>query len=400
MLVSDQSSPNASSNTPSSSSSGASGFLERNRQARIRVYEKKAKTARLKLQDLAVMTRQLGAMINAGLPLVEALEGLEEQSENPILRIIIRDIRQEVMNGVSLSEAFKKYPNAFPNLLTSMIEAGEAAGNLPEIVLKVSNYFEESLRLEKTVKSALVYPIVIMGLSFVLISVMMVFIIPVFSDLFASVGSQLPLPTRILIAISDFFKSYFLFIVAALFLFWKGSVSYLRTPAGKVLRDKMTKRLPIMGPLSQKIAISRFCRTYSALFRSGVPVIKTIDICARASDNTFIEKACESMKQIVSQGGQLSEHLSKDTYFTPMMTYMTKAGEKTGNIDEMMESVASFYDADINATVKELTSLLEPFMIIFLGVIIGGIVVAMFLPIFELSSAIGGQQKGGTPIPS
>ena len=358
-----------------------------------KAYEKRSKNIYIKLQDLTVMSRQLGSMLNAGLPITDALEGLVEQTENIYLKVILNSIRIDVSNGMTLSTAFKKYPKAFPDLLTSMIEAGEASGNLAKIILKVSGYFEESLKLQKAIKSALVYPIAVLCLAFIVVTIMMIFIVPTFTNLFSSVGAELPLPTRVLIGLSDFVKNYILFILAFIFIVVQGTRQYTRTKSGKQTKDQLMNRLPIVSILRQKIAITRFCRTYAILFRSGVPALKIIDICSRASENTFIEKACIDMTATITQGHQLSESLDRDPYFTPMMVYMTKAGEKTSKVDDMFDSVSDFYDTDINATVKSLTSLLEPFLIVSLGIIIGSIVISLFMPIFQLSDAVSHQPK-------
>lgn len=358
--------------------------------AKQKAYEKKARRKKIKLEELTVFTQQISSMLEAGLPLVSALEALQEQTQNPVFKIIIRDVRNDISGGTSFSEAVAKFPNAFPNLFISMVQAGEASGALSEIMGKVAVYFENSLKLQKKVKSAMTYPIAVIGLAVVLVNVLLIMVIPIFAEMFSGFGAELPKPTQMLIDTSDFMKANIVYIVILVV----GSIYALRkfcaTPRGRLVKDRVLFRLPIIGKLTQKIAVSRFCRTYGTLLRSGVPILKAIEICSNASGNTYIEQACRDMIREISQGGQLSDIVGETPYFPSMVRHMARAGEQTGNVDGMMNKIADFYDNEVNAIVESLTSLMEPILICVLGVIVGGIVMAMFLPIFKLSEVAGG----------
>lgn len=363
-------------------------FVESQRLAKQKVYEKKAPKKKIKLQELTVFTQQLSAMLEAGITLVSALEAIQEQTQNPYFQVIIRNVRNEVSAGRTLSEACADYPRAFPKMFVSMIQAGEASGNLAEILEKTSVYFEETVKLVKRVKSAMTYPAVVIFIAIALVIVMLTVVIPVFADMFAEFDQELPKPTLILIGVSSFMKSNFLFLLIgtiALFLFIKHLIA---TPKGRVTKDRLLARIPVIGELIKKISLSRFCRTYAILIRAGVPILQTLEIVRSASNNTFIENACTKISKQINQGGQLSDVMVQDPYFPPMIKHMTRAGEQTGNVDGMMTKVSNFYDNEVDTLVSALTSLMEPLLICFLGVVIGGIVIAMFLPIFQLSSVI------------
>jgi type IV pilus assembly protein PilC len=365
-------------------------FLEGQRIAKQKSYEKQAKRKKIKLEDLTIFTQQLAAMLEAGLPLVGALEALEEQTENPVFQIIIRNVKNEVSAGRSFSESCADYPRAFPNLFVSMVEAGEASGSLSEILEKTSTYFEDTVKLVKQVKGALVYPAVVIGLAVILVNVLLIFVIPVFAEMFDGFGAELPKPTQLLIGLSDFLKSYIIFIIIGLYAAYWLTKKFVATPRGRIIKDNVIIKIPVIGELMRKVNLSRFCRTYAILMRSGVPILKTLSIVASASGNTFVENACKGISRHISQGGQVSDVVALDPYFPPMVKHMSRAGERTGNVDGMLVKVADFYDSEVDTLVKALTSLMEPLLITFLGVVIGGIVMAMFLPIFQLSIVVGG----------
>jgi type IV pilus assembly protein PilC len=366
------------------------GFAESQRLAKQRSYEKRAPKHKVKLQDLTVFTQQLGSMLDAGLPLVSCLEALQEQTDDQVFTIIIREVKNDIASGTSFSESVKKFPRAFNNLFTSMVEAGEASGQLSEILGKVAVYFEDSVKLTKKVKSALMYPIAVIVLAVALVNVLLIFVIPTFKEMFTDMGAELPLPTQMLIDVSDWLKGNVLFVIIGGIVFWKVLAKFISTPRGRIIKDRVLFRLPIIGQLSQKIAVSRFCRTFAILLRSGVPILKTLDIVSRASGNTFIEAACKDISRVINQGGQISDILAEKTYFPPMVKHMAKAGEQTGKMDDMFDKISNFYDSEIESTVSGLTSLMEPILICFLGVVIGGIVMAMFLPIFNMANVVGG----------
>jgi len=363
-------------------------FWESQRLAKQKQYEKQAKRKKIKLEQLSVFTQQLSSMLEAGLPLVSALEALQDQTEDPVFAIIIRNVRQDVSGGTAFSEAVVKYPNAFPNLFISMVEAGEASGGLASILGKVAVYFEDTVKLFKQVKSAMTYPIAVILLAIGLVQVLLIFVIPVFADMFSSFGQELPKPTQLLISTSNFMQSYILHILGLLFLAWQALKRIIKTPKGRRAKDVALSKVPVLGDLIQKISLSRFCRTYAILLRSGVPILRTLEIVSNASGNTYIERACKDITRNISQGGQLSETLSELPYFPATVKHMARAGEQTGNVDGMMGKIADFYDTEIETTVDALTSLMEPALIVFLGVVIGSIVMAMFLPIFNLAGVV------------
>ena len=361
--------------------------------AKQKAVEKKAKTYKLPLQELALFTQQLSSLLLAGLPLVQTLEALQDQTEDPCFKVVIRDVRLDIASGNSFSSSVKKFPRSFPNLFISMVEAGEASGALAEILGKVAIYFESSVKLTKKVKSAMTYPIAVIALAIALVNVLLIFVIPVFAAMFADFGAKLPAPTQMLIDLSDFMKSYWWAIIIGCYGIYKIFSKYVSTPKGRRSKDQFLVRAPIFGNLVHKIALSRFCRTYATLTRSGVPILRTLEIVASASGMTQIEDACADIARHVSQGGQVSEVLAANIFFPPMMKHMVKAGESTGNVDGMMNKIADFYDVECEATIAALTSLIEPLLIVFLGVVVGGIVMAMFLPIFQLGAVAGGLQN-------
>jgi len=360
--------------------------------AKQKSLEKRAQKYKLPLGELALFTQQLASLLVAGLPLVQCLEALQDQTEDQVFRIVLREVRLDISAGNSFSSAVKKFPKSFPNLFTSMVEAGEASGGLAEILGKVAGYFEATVKLTKKVKSAMTYPIAVIGLAVALVNVLLIFVIPVFADMFKDFGAKLPAPTQFLIDLSNFLKAYFFYLVAAAYAAYWALGKFVATPKGRRVKDQSLVRAPIFGNLVHKIALSRFCRTYATLIRSGVPILRTLEIVSSASDKVQIEDACIEIAKHVSQGGQVSEVLAANEFFPPMMKHMVKAGEATGNVDGMMNKIADFYDVEIDATVSALTSLIEPILIVFLGVVVGGIVMAMFLPIFQLGAVAGGLQ--------
>ena len=358
--------------------------------AKQKAYEKKAQKYKLPLGELALFTQQLASLLNAGLPLVQCLEALQDQTEDPVFRVIIRDVRIDISAGNSFSSAVKKFPRSFNSLFISMVEAGEASGALAEILSKVAAYFESTVKLSKKVKSAMTYPIAVIGLAIALVNVLLIFVIPVFASMFADFGAKLPAPTQMLIDLSNFMKAWWWAIGLSCYGVFFFGKKFIATPRGRRMKDQGLMKAPIFGGLVHKIALSRFCRTYATLMRSGVPILRTLEIVSSASNKVQIEDACLEIAKHVSQGGQVSDVLAVNPFFPPMMKHMVKAGEATGNVDGMMNKVADFYDTESEATVASLTSLIEPMLIVFLGVVVGGIVMAMFLPIFQLGAVAGG----------
>jgi type IV pilus assembly protein PilC len=378
--------------TPATSAKPQSSVKAAQAMAKQKALEKKAKTYKLDLGELSIFTSQLASLLQAGLPLVSCLEALQDQTEDQVFRIVIRDVRNDISTGTSFSAAVKKFPKAFPNLFISMVEAGEASGGLAEILGKVAGYFESSVKLAKKVKSAMTYPVAVIGLAVALVNVLLIFVIPVFAAMFADFGAKLPLPTQLLIDLSNFMKAWWWAIGLTVYGIYFAINKYTATPVGRRQKDQFLVRAPIFGNLVHKIALSRFCRTYATLMRSGVPILRTLEIVSSASGKVQIEDACAEISKHVSQGGQVSDVMAVNQFFPPMMKHMVKAGETTGNVDGMMNKIADFYDTEIDATVASLTSLIEPLLITFLGVVVGGIVMAMFLPIFQLGAVAGGMQ--------
>jgi len=364
-------------------------FAERQALAKQKAYEKAAHRKRIKLAEITVFTQQMSSMLEAGLPLVSALEALMDQTENPVFKIIIREVRNDISGGTTFSAAVRKFPNAFPNLFISMVEAGEASGALADIMGKVAIYFESSLKLQKKVKSAMTYPVSVITMACGLVSILLIKVIPVFEDMFNSFNAKLPAPTLFLIAISHFLGHWWWAILGGMYGFYKLYAKVTATPRGREIKHRVFAKLPIIGNLTRKINVSRFCRTYAILLKSGVPILRAIEICSKASDNIFIEQACVQINRTVSSGGQLSEVIGTQPYFPNTVRHMMKAGEQTGNVDGMLNKVSDYYDNEIDNIVASLTSLMEPLLICFLGVVIGGIVMAMFMPIFQLSNVAG-----------
>ena len=389
-LITSQSSKSAKPGLRHQQQTKSVGFWESQRLAKEKAYEKKAKKYKLKLESLTVFTQQIASMLQAGLPLVSSLEALQDQTEDPVFRIIIREVRADVSQGNSFSSACAKYPRAFNNLFVSMVEAGEASGGLAEILAKVAGYFEASSKLAKKVKSALTYPIAVIAIAIILVNVLLIFVIPVFGDMFKDFGAELPGPTQFLIDLSDWMKSNVLYVMGAGFVLYQIWTRFTKTPKGRRVQDQIIVKLPVFGNLIVKITLSRFCRTFATLMRSGVPILQSLDITAASSGKTQIEDACKAISKSVSEGGQISDTVARIAFFPPMMKHMTKAGEQTGNVDGMMDKISDFYDMETDAIISSLTSLIEPMLIVFLGVVVGGIVMAMFMPIFQLSSAVGG----------
>ncbi len=389
LLTTKQSSSSSKAGLRHKDRSASVGFWESQRLAKEKAYEKKAKKYKLKLESLTVFTQQLASMLEAGLPLVSSLEALQDQTEDPVFRIIIREVRADVSQGNAFSAACSKFPNAFNNLFVSMVEAGEASGGLAEILGKVAVYFESTNKLIKKVKSAMTYPVAVIGLAVILVNVLLIFVIPVFADMFSDFGAELPAPTQFLIDLSDWLKGNILYVIGAGFLAFHAWARFTKTPKGRRVRDNLLFRAPVFGNLLKKITLSRFCRTYATLLRSGVPILRCLEIVASSSGRTQIEDASRMISKAISEGGQVSETIACIPFFPPMMKHMSKAGEQTGNVDGMMNKIADFYDTEADAIIASLTSLIEPMLIVFLGVVVGGIVMAMFLPIFQLSSVAG-----------
>jgi type IV pilus assembly protein PilC len=340
-------------------------------------------------RSVAVFTRQLATMIDAGLPLVQSLEILSSQQDNKVFKNVIRQIKEDVEGGSTFAGALTKHPSVFNELYTNLVVAGEEGGILDNILNRLASYIEKAEALKKKVKSALVYPATIIGVAVIVVMILMIFVIPVFESMFKSAGQSLPLPTLIVLTISKMIKKYVLiFIPAFVFLIYLFK-KYYQTKNGRAVVDSLLLKLPVFGPLLKKIAVARFSRTLGTLVSSGVPILDGLSIVSRTSGNKTIETAILSARASIREGETIAEPLGRSGIFPPMVIQMIAVGESTGALDSMLSKIAEFYEEEVDVAVANLTSLLEPLLMMFLGVVIGGVVIAMYLPIFNMANAIG-----------
>lgn len=339
-------------------------------------------------RDLAVVTRQLATMIDAGLPLVQCLEILASQQENKLLKKTLHDIRQDVEGGATFSAALKRHPKIFGALYTNMVEAGEAGGILDTILNRLAAYIEKAMILKRRVKTAMFYPATIISVAVVVVIFLLLYVIPTFQQMFAGFGATLPLPTLFVLALSNFVRAYILFIIVGIVGMVVGIRVFNGTEGGKRTIDRILLRLPVFGPLIRKVAVAKFSRTLGTLVSSGVSILEGLDITARTAGNKIVEEAVFRARTVIAQGKTIAEPLEASGVFPRMVTQMIGVGEQTGALDRMLNKIADFYDEEVDVAVAGLTSLLEPLLVIFLGVIIGGVVIAMYLPIFKLISVM------------
>jgi type IV pilus assembly protein PilC len=350
----------------------------------------KTKGGKVALADQVVFTRQLATMIDAGIAIVQALQALAEQTPNKIMRDTIRDICTRVESGESFSEALQKHPKAFNKLYCSMIAAGEKGGLLAEIMGRLATYLENTERLRKKVKTALMYPTAVTVVAIGITTFLLVRVIPTFKDIYSGFGAQLPGPTQFLIDLSDALKHYFYLFILGGGAVVVGWFYFIKTPAGRLFWDARRIKLPVFGPIAHKICLARFTRTLSSLVRSGVPILEVLQIVSQTVGNVVMEKAIKTAAVDIERGEGISAALGKNPIFPSMVIRMMSAGEQTGNIDSMLERVSNFLDEEIEGTLSGLMSLIEPMLIVFLGIVIGGMVVCMFLPIFNLANIVNG----------
>jgi type IV pilus assembly protein PilC len=351
---------------------------------------KKGKTAggKVALADLVVFTRQLATMIDAGLSMVQCLQALAEQTTNKVMRDVIKDITARVEAGDSFSETLQKHPKVFNKLYYSMVGAGERGGLLAEILDRLATYLETTAKLKKKVKSAMMYPIVVTVVAIGITIFLLVKVVPVFGEIYHGFGAALPAPTQFLINLSNFMQAWFLLIIGALGALVYGWLWFIKTPGGKLFWDTKRIALPIFGHIAHKICLARFARTLSSLIRSGMPILEVLSICSNTIDNVLMENAVRVAASDIEKGEGISAALSKHPVFPSMIIRMLTAGEQTGKIDSMLERVADFLDEEIDTTLSGLTSLIEPLLIVFLGVTVGGIAICMFLPIFKMTEVL------------
>jgi type IV pilus assembly protein PilC len=359
-------------------------------KAATKTVGKKSRAKKVDPKNLAVFTRQFSVMIDAGLPLVQCLEILGNQEEDKNFAAVILSTRGEVESGATLADAMRKHPKAFDALFTNMIAAGEAGGILDTILKRLAVYIEKAVKLKGQVKSAMIYPVAVILIAAVVVGVILWKVIPTFANLFAGLGAELPLPTRVVIALSNNLVRFGPFLIVGLVAAGWGFKSYYGTTGGRKMIDAITLKLPVLGILMRKIAVARFCRTLSTLLASGVSILEALDITARTSGNAVIEEAINTTRKSIERGETIAGPLRETNVFPSMVVQMIGVGEATGALDTMLSKIAEFYEEEVDVAVAGLLTLLEPIMIALLGGVVGGIVIAMYMPIFDLISKMTG----------
>ena len=368
------------------------------RQRQILVTSLKAKPKGIQLnfggskkiteQEVVIFTRQFATMIEAGLPLVQCLDILARQTENKEFARIITQVKTDVESGDGYADALRKHPKAFSEFYVNMIEAGEAGGILDTITARLAAYMEKAAALKSKVKGALVYPAVIMGIAVVVVTFLLLYVIPVFAEMFSSFGGELPAPTRFVMTLSDLVRDYILYAIPLFFVSVWLFKRFYKTDKGKLIVDTLVLKLPVFGPLIQKVAVAKFTRTLGTLVSSGVPIIDGLTITARTAGNKVVEGAVLSIITSIKEGQTIAEPLARQPIFPPMVVQMIEVGENAGALDAMLNKIADFYDQEVDTAVEALTQLLEPMLMVFLGIVIGGMVIAMYLPIFKIASVV------------
>jgi type IV pilus assembly protein PilC len=345
----------------------------------------------VKDKELAVFTRQFSVMIDAGLPLVQCLEILANQQENKTFQKILTGVRASVEGGQTLSASLKQYEKVFDPLYSNMVDAGETGGILDTILQRLSTYIEKNVKLKRAVKSAMIYPVAVIGIAVLVITLLLWKVVPIFVTLFAGLGAELPLPTRFVIGLSKFVGSIYGLMIFFVFVGFCIMVRFwYKTPQGRMFIDRLLLRIPIIGMLLRKIAVARFTRTLGTLISSGVPILEGLDITARTSGNAVVEQAINQTRKAVEAGRSLVDPLKETDVFPGMVTQMIGVGEQTGAMDAMLQKIADFYEEEVDSAVKDMLTLMEPMMILFLGIVVGGIVISLYLPLFSLIGKLAG----------
>ncbi len=345
---------------------------------------------KVKEKNIVVFARIFSTMINAGLPLIQCLDLLAQQEENKTFAKIIMSVKEDIEGGSTLQDALKKYPAIFDELFVNLVAAGESGGILDVILIRLSNYMEKSMKLKSKVKGSLVYPVIVLVISIAVITLLLVYVIPVFKKMFEGMGGQLPGPTQFLISISDYAVSYFPYIIGGVVLFIFVFRRYYRTEKGRLTIDALVLKAPIFGPLLTKVAVAKFTRTLSTMMASGVPILEGLSIVSKTAGNVVVENAIMKTRQSISEGRTIAEPLAETEIFPPMVVQMIAVGEATGALDAMLAKIADFYDDEVDAAVSAMTTMLEPFMMVFLGIVVGGMIICMYLPIFKMASVVAG----------
>jgi type IV pilus assembly protein PilC len=341
-------------------------------------------------KDIVIFTRQFSTMIDAGLPLVQGLGILAEQTENKTFRNILKQISKDVEGGSTLAEAMKKHPKVFDDLFVNLVAAGEVGGILDTIMRRLAVFIEKAEKLKSQIKGAMTYPIVVMAIAVIVIAVILIFVIPVFEDMFASFGQALPVPTQIVVNMSRFMKGNIHWVIIGVIVLVFMFKRFRGTQKGRKITDELFLKLPIFGDLLKKTAVARFTRTLGTMISSGVPILDSLEIVAKTSGNVVLEEIIYDVRGSIAEGQTIAEPLSENDVFPGMVVQMISVGEATGALDSMLEKIADFYDEEVDAAVAALTSMLEPLLMLFLGGSIGGLVVAMYLPIFSMAGAVAG----------
>jgi type IV pilus assembly protein PilC len=339
-------------------------------------------------RDVILFCRQFSTMIDAGLPIIQCMDILHAQQENATFKKMLKNIKEQVESGATLADALKKYPKQFDDLFVNMVSAGEAGGILDTILRRLSAYMEKAAKLKSQVKGAMTYPIVTMVIAVAVVAIILVFVIPVFQEMFADMGGALPGPTLIVVAMSEFVKSKIHWIVIGVIIFIFAFRKYYRTEKGRKLVDATMLKLPVFGILIRKVAVAKFTRTMGTMLSSGVAILEALDIVAKTSGNKTVEQAIYTVRSGIAEGRTMADPLAESGVFPAMVCQMISVGESTGALDAMLEKIADFYEEEVDQAVENLTSLIEPFMLVFLGVVIGGLVIAMYLPIFKMAGAL------------
>jgi len=338
--------------------------------------------------DVMLFTRQFSTMIDAGLPIVQSLDILAEQTENKPLKKTIGDVRRDVSGGTTLADALEKHPKAFDDLYVNMVRAGEAGGVLNTILNRIAMFIEKADKLKKKVKGAMIYPSTIITVAIGVVAILLIFVIPVFAELYGSMGRALPVPTQITINVSNFFRANFLYLIVAIVLAVVAIRMYYKTPQGRLAIDGLLLKFPVIGDLLRKVAVARFSQNMSLLLASGVPILDGLAITAKTAGNKVIEMAIMNARVSISEGKTVAEPLEKSGVFPPMVCQMVSVGENTGALDNMLKRVGDFYEDEVDNSVNNITALMEPVIMIFLGIVLGGLVISMYLPIFQLGTLI------------
>jgi len=343
---------------------------------------------KVKEKDIILFARQFSTMIDAGLPIIQCLDILHTQQDNTTFKKVLKQVKESVEGGATMAEALKAFPKHFDSLFVNMIAAGEAGGILDTILRRLAAYMEKAARLKARVKGAMTYPLATLAIAVIVLAVILVFVIPVFEEMFADFGSELPAATQFVVFLSDMVKSKILYIIAAAILFGFAFKKYYATEKGRDATDALVLKLPVFGMLLRKVAVAKFTRTMGTMLTSGVAILEALDIVAKTAGNRSVEKAIYNVRSGIAEGRTMADPLTESGVFPPMVCQMISVGESTGALDAMLEKIADFYDEEVDQAVENMTALIEPIMLVFLGVTIGGLFIAMYLPIFKMAGAI------------